>query len=171
MLGFADQPSGFFYFFRLLIGLDHRLEHVGDVDRADLVLAALVVGRDHLAERDRALHRLIVTDQLLMQPLLGQCLPAPHDLGCIVDLQLIILVFQQFLQAPADDTLFNREYQYLVVCEQTTLDRFREVDNEQFFAVERFVIHRAQGNFTRLRLDLGTITVDSRRCRHVQALC
>jgi hypothetical protein len=50
---------------------------------------------DDLAERDGALHRVAVADQLVVQALLGQRLPAADDLGRIVHAQLVVLVLEQ----------------------------------------------------------------------------
>ena len=44
VLGLANQARGFVDALGFLIGLDHRLEHAGDVDGADLVLGTFVVG-------------------------------------------------------------------------------------------------------------------------------
>ncbi len=60
VFGLADQAGAFFDVFGCLVGLDHRLEHAGDIDGADLVLAASVVRRDDLTEGDGTLHRLLV---------------------------------------------------------------------------------------------------------------
>lgn len=58
----AGQTRSLVDLLGLLISLYDRLEHVGNVDGADLVLGALVIGRDDPAERDRTLHRLIITE-------------------------------------------------------------------------------------------------------------
>ncbi|MNJ45342.1 hypothetical protein D3C77_404310 [compost metagenome] len=111
------------------------------------MLGALVVGRDDLAESYGAPHGLIITHQVFGQSLLGQRFPAADYLGGIVYLELVILVLQHLLKAPADGALLDGEYQHLVIGEQASLNGLGEVDDEQLFAVERFVIHRAQGDF------------------------
>ncbi|MNM76648.1 hypothetical protein D3C76_661470 [compost metagenome] len=62
VLGLAGQPRSLVDFLGFLISLHDRLEHVGNVDGTDLVLRALVIGRNNLAKRYSTLHRFIIPD-------------------------------------------------------------------------------------------------------------
>ena len=77
-------------------------------------LAALFV-LDDLAEGHGTLHGLAIAHQVVVQPLLGQGFPAANYLGGIVHAQLVVLAFEQVLNAAADVAFFNGQYHYLVV--------------------------------------------------------
>ncbi|MNC28925.1 hypothetical protein D3C75_771550 [compost metagenome] len=79
------------------------------------MFASFIVRRDDLAEGDSSFHRLIVTDQVISQTLFGQGLPATDNLGGIIDLELVVFVLQQLLEAAADGTLFDGEHQHFVI--------------------------------------------------------
>ena len=66
--------------------------------------------------------------------------------------------------------LVNRQHQHLVVHQQALLDRFREGDHVQVFAVQRGIIHGTQGHVVTLRRHLGAVGIDARGGGHVQAL-
>src|SRR5690554_3672700 len=57
----------------------------------------------------------------------------------------------------------------IIIGEQAALDGFGEVDDEQLFAIQGFVIHGTQGHFAGLGLDLGAVSINARRGSHVQA--
>ena len=104
-----------------------------------------------------------------MQALFGQRLPAADDLGRVIHFELVVLVLQHVLKATADGAFLDGEYQHLVIGEQAALNGLGKVDDEQLFAVQRLIIHRAQGDFAGFSLDLGAVTVDAWRSGHVQA--
>ena len=125
---------------------------------------------DDLAERNRPLHGCVVTNQALRQTLLGQRLPAANDLGRVIHLELVALVLEQVLQAAADVRLLHGQHNHLVVDEQAALDSFGERDDVQFLAVERRIVHAAQGDVLLFGAGLGMVAIDARRGRHVKAL-
>ena len=156
--------------FMFLIGFHHRLEHGGYVLGADLVVFRVLGWLDHLAEGHGAAHECLIIHQVLAGSLLGQGFPATYDLGGIVHLELVVVVLEQGLQAAADVRLVYRQHQHLVIDQQIILDRLREGNHVQVFAIPCFVIHRVQRHVVTLGGGLGAVGIDARGGGHVQAL-
>lgn len=119
MFGLAVQDAGFPVVF--FVGLDHDLEHPGDLFGSDPVDVSSVfrglagVGFDDLTEGDGAAHgigvgRLFGLDGLVF----GEGLPATDDLGGIIHAETVVFVFQEILQAAADMGLVHGEDDDLV---------------------------------------------------------
>ena len=94
MFGLAGQASAFLDVIGVLVGLDYRLEHTGNLLGADLVGLATFSGLDDLAEGDSPPHRLRRFGAVLMDAKLRERFPATDDLGGIVHAERVVLVLQ-----------------------------------------------------------------------------
>ena len=141
VLGLAAQARAFLDVFRVLIGLNHGLEHAGDFLGADLVGLAALAGFDHLAERHGPPHRLGRIATVFMDAQLGKRLPATDDLGRIVHAQAVVLVLEQGLQLAVDVGFFHRQHDDFVVHQQAALDRFGKADQVELLAVPVLIVH------------------------------
>ncbi|KXW57463.1 hypothetical protein FEMY_19980 [Ferrovum myxofaciens] len=121
---------------------------------------------NHLTEGYGPAHGFpIVT--LIHQALLGQGFPATDDLGSVVHLELIILVFPQRLQTAIHMGFFHRQHDHLVIYQEAPLYRFGEGDDEQFLSVQGFIIHGTEGYILRLGFTLGYFPINTRGGSHV----
>ncbi len=170
VLGLAGKPGRLFNVLSVLVGLHDLLEHAGDFLGADLRRLAALAGFDHLAERDRPLHRLGCVAAILRNAEFGQGLPAADDLGRVIHAQAVVLIGEQRLQAAVDVGFLHRQHDDLVVHQQAALYRLGEGDDEQLLAVPVLVVHRVQGGVVAFGDCLGAIAVDAWRGSHVQTL-
>ena len=131
---------------------------------------ALFADFNHLAERHRSVHGRIIVIKVIGQSLFGKCLPATHNLGGIIHLQLIVLILEEVLQTATDMRFLNRQHDDLVINQKAALDGFGKTQRVKDGAVEFFVIHRTDGDVVLLRVCFGAISVDARSRGHVHPL-
>lgn len=126
VLGLADE--GVFEFgFVGVVGFDDLLEHGGDLLGADLVGgggAFASGGVDDLAEGDGAAHGAAGVFDAAADAVFAEGLPAADDAGGVVDFELVVVVFEEVLEAVADVFGVDGEDDDLVVGEEAELDGF-----------------------------------------------
>ena len=155
----------------ILIRLNHSLEHLGN-GLGTYLVSLLAYGRlDHLAESHCALHwlgRFFCSS--LLQTDLGQRLPAADDLGCIVNPQLVVFVFQKRLQLAIDVTLLHRKHNHLIINQKVPAYRFRKRNDMQLLSIQGFVVHGVECNGISLCDRLGIAAIYSWCRSHIQTL-
>ena len=121
---------------------------------------------DRGRERDRALHRHLVTREL--RAALGECVPAADDAGEVVERETGLGIRQLPLERAVDGLLVHREDDHPVVGEQVTGDGIAEQQLVEDRAEHGLVVHRGEHYIGLLRPRLRLVAVDSRRGRHVE---
>ena len=143
--------------------------HVGGGDLLELGGDALG-GLDVLRERDRAPHGLRVQPEgVLGVSALGEPVPAAHEPGRIVEVQLAVLG-ERPLHRLVHRLLVHGEDQDLVVREHAEAYGLAEAEAVELRPVDVFVVHRCEDSLGLAGLRLGGVVVDPRRRGHVQTL-
>ena len=123
---------------------------------------------DVLREGHRPSHWHRVRAEIHVCGAFGQTIPAAHDLGSVIEGELMVLVGQRRLQPTGDRLVVDAQDHDLVVGEQVALDGLTEPQPVKLRAVHRFVVHRRDDCRVVRCLALGLLAVDARCRRHVQ---
>lgn len=172
MRGLAGEGAGGCFgvgVFGGAVGLDDGGEHAGDFLGGDLMGFAVLGALDDLAEGDGAAHGGVLAVEAAGLALFGEGFPAADDAGGVIDLQGVVAVGEEGLEAVRDVFRVHGEDEDLVIAEEAEGDGFGEGDDMELFAVERRVVHGAEGGVFLLGDGLGGVRVDARGGRHVEA--
>ena len=148
---------------RFVVGFLLRVKDIGNVLRR----------LDILTERNRLVHEagIGLADKFLVEKRpLGKRIDATDQLGNVIGTHFSFFRSNRLLERGGYLLVRDRQHQHLVIGQKTLLNGLAETDAINLLAVNGHVIHRAKIGVRFLRLVLHLVLVQTRRCRHVDAL-
>ncbi len=168
MVGFADEVV--VAVFLLLVGFDDFAEHPGDLLGGNFVDFRSALALDDLAEGDGAAHGCFIAGEMLGDSLFAEGFPAADDAGGVIDLEGVVLVLEQVLDAGADVGAIDGEDEDFVIGEELELHGLGEGDEVELFPVVCLIVHVVENNVLFLGSGLCHVSVNARGGRHVESL-